>query len=66
MMSWTWPLVDLGVNREATPAGRAAILDLHPGEGRRAVHGGGRGAIPITTRVLTPTRVLTRIGSGCS
>jgi len=42
MMSWTRPPVDLGIIREATPAGRPVILDLHPGEDLRAVHGGDR------------------------
>ena len=72
MKSWIWPLADLGVNRKATTAGRPAIPGCPPGgEGRRVMHGVGRGAIPIitlTTRVPTPTlttHALTRIGGRC-
>jgi hypothetical protein len=66
MKSWIWPLVDRGVNREATPAGRPAIPDLHPGEDRRAIRGGAQVTCtatraPTLTRGLTPTHDLTRI-----
>ena len=62
MKSWTWQPVDLGITREATPVGRPAILDLHPGGGRQAVRGGGR-VTHTATRALTPIRGLTPIHS---
>ena len=42
MMNWIWQPVDLGIIREATPAGQPAIPGLRRGEDRRAVRGGGR------------------------
>ena len=58
MKNWTWLQVDPGVIREATPAGRPVILDLHPGEDRRVIHGDGR-VTRTATRARTPTRNLT-------
>jgi hypothetical protein len=72
MKSWIWPLVDPGVNRKASTAGRQAIPDHRLGVDRQASHGGGRVTCtttraptpiqgPIPTHGLTPTRGLTRI-----
>jgi hypothetical protein len=62
--------VDLGNDREVIPACLPADLDLHLGEGRRVVHGVGRGAIMLptpttpttrTARTARTTRVLTQV-----
>ena len=56
MMSWTWRLAVLGIVREAIPACLPADLDLRLGEGRRVVHGVGRGAITLPTPTIRTTR----------